>query len=262
MQVIDIVERVFGASVVHADDSAQTSALKILETPFHGRGSVADWSWWIAVSLAILILVIVAYLVFAHRRSTAATTGFLAFIGLCVLPLFMMLFGGFAGFEGASQVSFCHSCHSAMDLYVDDMTAKESTTLAAVHYNNRYFQETQCYQCHSDYGATGTIKAKIRGLHHLYYWITNAATARGAQQIKYYGTYPNTLCLHCHAGSQKFLAAADGVHTAIADNLVGPSKNTVGFREDVRSASTSCLDCHGPVHPSLADKKKKQAGVK
>jgi len=262
MQFVDIVERVFGASAAHASDSAPTSALKILETPFHGEGSAADWAGWIAVTFAILIVVIVSYLVLARRHSTAATSGFLGFIGLCALPLLMMFFGGFSAFEGASRASFCHSCHSAMNLYVDDMKDKESTTLAAVHYDNRYFQETQCYQCHSDYGVAGTVKAKVRGLHHLYYWVTGSATARGEQQITYYGSYPNTLCLHCHAGSGKFLKAADGVHTAIADNLVGPRETTVGFGTDVRSAATSCLDCHGPAHLALADRKKKPAGAK
>jgi cytochrome c nitrite reductase small subunit len=262
MRSIDVARVVFGSDVAHAQAAEETTALAILETPFEGRGSFVDWAESIAVVLAILILIIIIVSAFLRRRLTPTIVGFLSFGGLCILPLFMLAFGSFATFEGAQKVEFCHSCHTAMDLYVGDMRDKNSTTLAAIHNNNRYFQEHQCYHCHSDYGVTGTAKAKFRGLQHLYYWVTNSATARGEKQIKYYGSFPNELCLHCHAGSQRFLKAGDGVHTDMADDLVGSVKEEVGFRQDVASATTSCLDCHGPAHPSLADKNKTKKEAK
>jgi nitrate/TMAO reductase-like tetraheme cytochrome c subunit len=262
MRFTNIAGVVLGPEVAYAQTSAETTALQTLETPFEGSGSAADWAGSITVTLAILILVAVIFSALARRRLTPTIVGSLSFVGLCVLPLLMMALGGFATFEGAKTVEFCHSCHTAMDLYVSDMRNRESTTLAAVHNNNRYFQEAQCYHCHSDYGVWGTAKAKARGLQHLYYWVTNSATARGEKQIQYYGSFPNELCLHCHAGSQRFLRAEDGVHTDMADNLVGSAKEAVGFRRDVASATTSCLDCHGPAHPALADKKKTEKNAK
>ena len=156
-------------------------ALEILETPFEGRGSFVDWANLITIILAILTVILVVYVAFARRRTLPSATRLLGFLGLCVFPLFMMLFGNFATFEGGSKVSFCHSCHTAMDPYVEDMRDKTSTTLAAVHYKNRYFQEHQCYQCHADYGVAGTAKSKFRGLQHLYFWVTGSATNRSNQ---------------------------------------------------------------------------------
>ena len=135
----------------------------------------------------------------------------------------------------------------AWDLYVDDMKNKKSETLAALHYNNRYIQENQCYRCHSDYGVWGTVEARGRGLSHLYHWVTNSATARGEGQIKLYGTYQNSLCLSCHSGSQKFLEAQVEevkIHKAIAKELLGKDSDT-------GAPTMSCLICHSPAHPAL-----------
>ena len=249
MQFADITGLVIGDEVAYAQTSQETAEI-ILEKPFVGRGSAVDWATSITTSIGILILVIVIFtVIFERRRLTPSITNLLRFTGLCVLPIFMMFFGSFATFEGSKEVEFCHSCHTAMDPYVDDMRNKESKTLASLHYNNRYIQVEHCYQCHADYGVWGTIQAKATGLRHLYYWVTNADTARGKKQIKLYGSYRNDLCLHCHAGSQKFLKAEGGLHRDMAaDFLVKDTKTG--------EPKTSCLDCHGPAHPALADKKK------
>jgi cytochrome c nitrite reductase small subunit len=240
-----------GAETAAAQPGHQTTALA-LEQPFVGIGSAADWAASITTYMSILILVIVIVtVIFERRRTPPSTLNLLRFTGLLVLPIFTIFLGSFATFEGSKNVEFCHSCHSAMDPYVNDMRNSKSTTLAALHYNNRYIQEAQCYQCHTDYGVWGTIKAKATGLRHLYYWITKTATARGEKQITLYGHYPNEFCLHCHAGSQRFLKAEDGLHVDMADDLLVKDPIT-------GEPNTFCIDCHGPVHPTLANSIKKE----
>jgi len=247
MQFADMAGVVFGAEAALAQPSMEATELT-LEQPFVGKGSAADWATSITTYVGILILAIVIFtVIFERRRFTPSTLNLLRFTGLCVLPIFMMFFGSFATFEGSKNVEFCHSCHTAMDPYVDDMRNKDSKTLASLHYNNRYIQVEQCYQCHADYGVWGTIKAKATGLRHLYYWITNAPTARGEKEIKLYGSYQNDLCLHCHAGSQRFLNAEDGLHRDMAADFLVKDPKT-------GETKTSCLDCHGPAHPRRADK--------
>lgn len=240
---------VLGAKVAFAAE-VSTAAF---DKPFEGTGSFVDWATWTTIAVAILILVILALTLLLRRRNPSpAAENLLLFSGLCVLPIFLMVVGVFATFEGSKTVAFCHSCHTAMDLYVDDMHDPKSETLAAKHYKNRYIQHDQCYTCHADYGVHGTAKAKITGLFHLYKWLTNSETAQGKEQIRMYGYgYPNTWCLNCHAGSQKFLAREE--HQDWKESLVAPDPETgaPGF---------FCHTCHAPVHPSLESSAARDSG--
>ena len=252
MRFANIADTVVGFRVGSAEASTQATALA-LEKPFEGKGGFVDWAETITIILALLIVGLILFTRIFRRHLTPPRVTLLYFASLCALPLGMMSFGSFATFEGSKRDEFCHSCHSAMDLYVDDMRDKESKTLAAVHYNNRYIQEEHCYSCHADYGVAGTAEAKFRGLKHLYYWVTNSATARGTEQIRTYGSYKNDLCLNCHAGSQTFLKADGGTHRAIALDLVGKDPHS-------GESTMSCLFCHGPAHLALANKKNIEKG--
>ncbi|MDH3605300.1 MAG: NapC/NirT family cytochrome c [Candidatus Tectomicrobia bacterium] len=243
-----MVKRIaFVASVVLDAGMAYGADLATLsfEHPFEGRGSFVDWAEWTTAVMALLMLMIaVITFFFGRQRWLPSQVNFLRFVGLCALPIFVLVVGTFANFEGSKRVAFCQSCHTAMDLYVDDMRDVKSETLAARHYQNRYIQENQCYKCHADYGVHGAVGAKTRGLQHLYYWVTNSATARGEAQIKLYDYFSNEFCLHCHAGSQKFLKIDD--HIDFKDDMLQSDPDT---GEPVMS----CMDCHGPAHKSLAD---------
>jgi cytochrome c nitrite reductase small subunit len=237
----------------HAEGNKDTAALT-LEKPFAGGKDAVELAGSLTTIFAVLILLLVIVTVFYERRwGKPPLLSPLRFTSLCVFPLLIFFFGSFATLEGSKRTGFCHSCHSAMDLYVDDMRNTESTTLAAVHYNKRLIQTEECYSCHSDYGVWGTAEAKARGLVHLYYWFTNAATARGEEQIALYGSYQNSLCLFCHAGSQSFLASGREVHRKFADALLEKKANGAPVM--------SCMTCHGPAHPKLADKKNKQTNA-
>jgi cytochrome c-type protein NapC len=221
-----------------------------IEKPFHGRGSGVDWAEWIATALALAIPVLI---VGSHllNRSMVFFANILRFAGIVAAPLAMWAIGSYATFEGAKSVEFCHSCHAPMDMYVSDMEDPKSENLAAIHYKNRFIQEDQCFTCHADYGVFGGLEAKMTGLYHLYYWLTKAPTGTGEAQIKIYHPYQNTYCLHCHAGSQKFLDADDGTHRDLGDGLLALDADG--------APETSCLDCHAPPHPTLEEWKKAQA---
>lgn len=221
-------------------------ARRLLEQPLQPGGDFADLGAIVTTALAIVVLLLVgATVLLGERRLSAGTASALGFIGLCVLPVFMMLFGAYTTVERSKSVEFCHSCHTAMDMYVSDMRDPASTTLAAGHYKERWITRDECYRCHADYGVWGAADAKLRGFSHLYHWLIGAPTARGVEQIHTYRPYRNDLCLGCHAGSASFIASADRVHLNLASNLVV-------IDPDTGAEVTSCLVCHGPAHPDLA----------
>jgi cytochrome c-type protein NapC len=224
-----------------------------IETPFHGKGSAVDWAEWITTVLAVAIPI---FIVGSHvlNRSMVFLANILRFAGLAALPLGMWIIGSYATFEGAKSVEFCHSCHEPMDMYVADMMDPSSDNLAAVHYKNRFMQDDNCFTCHADYGVFGGLEAKMTGLYHLYFWLTKSPTGTGEAQIHSYHPYSNDWCLHCHAGSQKFLEADDGTHRDLGDALLSTDPKT-------GAPQTSCLDCHVPPHPTLEEWKAKKKGA-
>ncbi len=246
MRFVDKERMVFLSGVAYAQTSEEAKALT-LDEPFEPRGIVewdaVQWAESITMVLGILILIIVIFTMFFGRRLPPPITNFMRFVGLFALPVFLLPFGSFATFEGSKTVSFCQSCHSAMGLYVNDMKDRESETLAALHYKNRYIHEAECYNCHVNYGVFGAVQAKLTGLKHVYYWVTRSATARGEEQIKLYGAYQNDLCLRCHAGSRVFLEVDNRVHMDMQKGLLGKDKKGEPI--------IPCLDCHGPAHRSL-----------
>jgi nitrate/TMAO reductase-like tetraheme cytochrome c subunit len=227
-------------------------ARRVLESPLQRSGDFADLGVSVTTALAVLILAIVAVgVLLGERRLGQTVASALGFLGLCVLPIFMMLFGAFTTVERSKSIEFCHSCHAAMNPYVADMKDPKSTTLAAVHYVQRWIPQDECYRCHADYGVWGSADAKLRGFAHLYHWLIGSETAVGAKQIHTYRPYRNDICLSCHAGGLAFVESARGVHLTIASNLVARDPKTGG-------AITSCLVCHGPAHPKLEEWKAKQ----
>lgn len=229
-------------------------ARRVLEQPLQPGGDFAELGVVVTTALAVLVLAIVAATVLlGERRLSAAATSSLGFVGLCVLPVFMMLFGAYTTVERSKSVEFCHSCHSAMDMYVGDMRDPASATLAAGHYRERWITQDECYRCHADYGVWGSADAKLRGFAHLYHWLLGSPTALGAEQIRTYRRYRNDLCLGCHAGSATFVASGGGVHLNLASNLVV-------IDPDTGAEVTSCLVCHGPAHPSLEQWRQQKQG--
>jgi cytochrome c nitrite reductase small subunit len=193
-------------------------------------GTTSQWLQGLGIAFALLNLVLLAFAWRSLRAGTitATTRGWL-FVSVGLVPV-MVAFLSFAhGLEATATVSACGSCH-VMTPFVGDLQNVKSDTLAATHFKNRYIREDQCYTCHSDYGLGGTIKAKIAGLGHVWRYTTGFYEI----PIKIAEPYPNTRCLGCHAGSQKFLKAAGHPREEMHNLMDG---------------TVPCIACHGPAHP-------------
>jgi len=203
-----------------------------LPRPHGWIGTTEDW----ARGLGILFVVLaVALLVVAWRRLKGSgltpPVRQLLVIPLLVLPPAIVFFGYSYGIESSKSIGSCGSCH-VMKPYLADLQSPDSSTLAATHYKNRYIQEHHCYTCHTDYGMFGTLQAKMAGLGH----VARNVSGRYSLPLKIAHPYPNSRCLACHGESQKF------------------RKSEGHPKEDLPkllSGETSCIDCHGPAHPTV-----------
>ncbi len=193
-------------------------------------GTTEEWARGLGIAFVVVnLLLLVAAWRSLRRRGEAPVSKELLFIAIAVLPLAVVFFSYSYGLEKSKSVEACGSCH-VMTPYVADLRDAKSETLAATHFKNRYIQENHCYTCHSDYGMSGTVKAKWEGLGHVVHY----TTGKYEVPIKIARPYSNLRCLNCHAGSLKF---------------INPEAHP---KEDIAKFVTnevSCLDCHGPAHP-------------
>lgn len=149
-------------------------------------------------------------------------------VGLFLLPSMTMLLGNVVGFHKTKQS--CAECHT-MDPWVADMKDPKSKTLAALHYQNRWINEDQCYTCHTGYGLAGNLRAKAGGLSHvLHQYFTGVP-----EDIKIKRPFPVATCLHCHAG---------GAGYRKIEQHVDPE-----FEPKILKGELSCFECHEAPHP-------------
>lgn len=184
------------------------------------------------VSAALMITLVIALVLVARPAITVARGGkILAFLGLFILPVFAGLLGLDNHIERSKQTQFCLSCH-IMEPYGKSLRVDDKSYIPAAHFqNNRVPRELACYTCHTDYTLyTGGIKAKFRGLHHIYAQFIGTPH----QPVKLYQPFNNRECLHCHLGARSFEEGT--THGAIMD--------------DIKSNQLSCVSsgCHDMVH--------------
>jgi cytochrome c-type protein NapC len=177
---------------------------------------------------AILIVAIVA------RPALTATRGgkISAFIVFFLLPVLCMFAAGSEHIERSKQTTFCISCH-VMEPYGKSLLVDDPQYVPGAHFqNHRIPADEACYTCHTDYALYGGVRAKLRGLRHIY--IQYLGHPPAPDQIKLYTPYNNRECLHCHLGARSFMSNA--VHMAILDSL--------------KSNETSCVTsgCHDTIH--------------
>jgi cytochrome c-type protein NapC len=154
----------------------------------------------------------------------------LAFVALFALPILCAFVGTSAQLERSKQTSFCLSCH-IMEPYGRSLHVDDPSYIAAAHFeNHRIPVEQACYTCHEDYVLYGGIRAKWRGLHHVYVQYLG----KPMNPIQLYVPYNNRECLHCHLGARSFEGSP--THTALHEEIV--------------SNQMSCLTsgCHDTVH--------------
>jgi cytochrome c nitrite reductase small subunit len=147
-------------------------------------------------------------------------------LALLVMPGIALLTGAGQILDDAKRPEFCGSCH-VMTPWMNDLKNPESTTLAAVHYQNRYILADQCYGCHADYTMFGGVEAKWAGVNHLWKYMRGAYTL----PLRIRSPFNTRNCLHCHGEAKVFRQAH------------------VESQEQIDSGDLTCLDCHAPVHP-------------
>jgi hypothetical protein len=209
---------------------AAVAAEDAIPLPRGWVGTTGDWVRGLGIAFALfnIALLAVAWRTLRRVGLTPTARGWLL-VAVGLVPL-MVAFLSFAhGLESSATVASCGSCH-VMTPFVEDLRNPGSATLAATHFKNQYIQEKHCYTCHSDYGLTGTLAAKLSGVGHVWRSTTGSYT----QPIKIARPYPNLRCLGCHGASQKF------------HNSPGHPKEVVPTLLD---GTLPCLTCHGPAHP-------------
>ncbi len=177
---------------------------------------------------ALAFLLVVAF----ARIPEVRDRHWLLLFGVAVFPGLALVLGADQALEAAKTPAFCGSCH-VMDPWVSDLHDPDSKNLAGVHYQNRFILENQCYTCHTDYGFTGPLRAKLTGMVHLFKYTTGTYSL----PIELYHPYDFGNCLHCHAESKRYREAHENSLDAIADG------------------SMACTDCHENVHPAQEKRK-------
>jgi nitrate/TMAO reductase-like tetraheme cytochrome c subunit len=182
----------------------------------------------------IAIAIILVAIVIVRPSITASRSGkMLAFVVLFLLPALVASLGASEHMERSRQTDFCLSCH-LMEPYGRSLLIDDPAFLPAAHFQNaRIPRDEACYTCHTDYAMYGSIRAKIRGLRHVYMQYIGHA----APPLHLYSAYNNRECLHCHAGARSFETGA--VHSA------DPSIMAL-----IKSNQLSCVSsgCHQSVH--------------
>jgi Nitrate/TMAO reductases, membrane-bound tetraheme cytochrome c subunit len=163
--------------------------------------------------------------------SSVAFYKLLALGGLVVAPAAAMALANYHTFEGTHEVRACNGCHVMRPMVVD-LLEPGSDTLAARHTKNKWIPENQCYGCHSDYGLSGSLAAKMEGYRHLVRYTTGFYR----EPIIYRGHFDNANCLKCHAGTVAF-------ESRISHRDV---------RQRLADSNMSCTNCHGWAHPTRA----------
>ncbi|MGH9773649.1 MAG: NapC/NirT family cytochrome c [Candidatus Acidiferrales bacterium] len=182
--------------------------------------------------IGVTILLIGALMIWPGLTVTRGGKIF-AFVALFILPALAGILGFSVHMERTKQTAFCLSCHIMVpyghSLFVDD-----AAHVPAAHFQYaRVPREEACYTCHTDYVLYGGVRAKMRGLRHVYIQYFGDTN----RTIHLYNPYNNRECLHCHLGARSF--EENPVHSADPSIMAA-----------IKSNSLSCLSsgCHETVH--------------
>ncbi len=179
-------------------------------------------------SLIVLAIALIAVVAVRPGLTSAKGGKVLAFLAFFLLPVLGGVFALEAHLERSKSTEFCLSCH-IMEPYGKSLKVDSADFLPAAHFQNRRIPRDQaCYTCHTNYAMFGGMKAKVRGLRHLYINYLGTAPAK----IELYEPFLNRECLHCHAGARSY----------------EESEGHDGQLEDLATEKTSCIECHTDVH--------------
>jgi mono/diheme cytochrome c family protein/nitrate/TMAO reductase-like tetraheme cytochrome c subunit len=221
--VRDLME---GAKVADATSVPRPAAIEPESVRW---GTTLDWASRLTISLSALILICIGISRLVYRGSqTEGNALWLHLLSLGVLPLSLLVVGNFAVLEYATHTNFCGACHLTMKPYLDDLYMPGGKSLAALHYQHRFVQGTDCYTCHANYGLHGTFEAKMTGLRDVYRYVTRTYHL----PLKMRESLENRLCLKCHNEAKRYLAHS--IHLTL--------------EEPMRMDQIKCGGCHSPSH--------------
>lgn len=182
--------------------------------------------------LLVVSIVLIATIVFRPSLTASHEGKIFAFAAFCILPVLCVSLSASEHVDRSKQTKFCLSCH-IMEPYGKSLHVDDPSYIAAAHFqNHRIPADEACYTCHTNYVFYGGLRAKLRGLRHIY--VQYLGTPPSPEKIRLYSPYNNRECLHCHLGARSF--ESNEIHMAILDSL--------------KSNETSCMSsgCHDTVH--------------
>jgi len=186
----------------------------------------------LTVFVFVVSILLIAGIILRPEMTAARSGKILAFVTLFVLPIIAAGLGLSDHFENSKHTAFCLSCH-VMEPYGRSLHVDDKRYVAASHFqNHRIPVDEACYTCHTDYVLYGGVRAKLRGLRHVY--VQYLGHVPQPEEIHLYNAYNNRECLHCHLGARSF--EDEPTHSAMRDDLV--------------ANQMSCLTsgCHDTVH--------------
>ena len=158
---------------------------------------------------------------------------FITFFVVGLFPFFGVTVVTDLDLERVKKVSFCEKCHT-MKPYVDAVKGTDLEPLSALHYQNNWVrQDSACYECHTSYTMFGPVKAKLKGLLHMYAYYVKGGNAKPAL----YEKYDSRECLRCHGPSRRYLKMRK--HTKDATLI-----------QDLQTGKRTCIEqeCHPVIH--------------
>lgn len=181
--------------------------------------------------------ILLFYLV--RRPALHRATKIMLLFGLGVLPIGAALGANVQGYKATQHREFCGSCH-VMGPHAKDSEDPNSKSLAAIHARNPFFGKDNCYTCHADYGAFGTVMTKAGGMRHVWLYATefrSMSLEEAKHKIHLVKPYQNANCMQCHTTTAPgWLRIPD--HASARSMVVS---NEVGC---------SSKGCHGVAHPT------------
>jgi cytochrome c-type protein NapC len=183
-------------------------------------------------ALLAVAVVLIASIIVRPSLTSSREGKIFAFIAFCALPALCSSLAASEHIERSKATKFCLTCH-IMEPYGQSLRVDDANYVAAAHFlNHRVPADEACYSCHTDYALYGGIRAKLRGLRHIY--IQYFGTPPSPEKIQLYTPYNNRECLHCHAGARSYESVP--IHAPLAASI--------------RSNEVSCVSggCHDTVH--------------
>jgi len=187
--------------------------------------------FWILILIVSLPAIVASLYVLIRGQLPAALSSSL----MILLPLVAYLLGDIHLMDESKRVNYCGSCHEAMSPMFETMHNDDST-LAGFHYKRGAIShQTACYSCHSGYGLSGDMTAKLAGMRHM------LQTALGSEDypLRLRRSFDIDSCLDCHAEAKPFRAIEDHRELDIQEALLARDMGCTG-------------ECHETAHPEEA----------